>query len=172
MWLAYCLLYAFSFTSLIPRRSNTAWGARGIHCSHTHSSPGFSGEPGNFGGTSPCFRTIHYWITGVVTSRCSSVCSTKPCCVPSVRLESQEWHWRMTAEDNTAHLKWQGCACMATNRYGQKNSHCAKVTKWSTKCKRRAFHSQAQKQLYMLSQPNIETKASPRPTPSSKLKIA
>ena len=116
MWLAYCLRYTFSFTSLVLRCSNNGWGARGIHCSHTRTSPGFSGEPGNFCDNSLCFTTIHYWITGVGTSRCSSVCSEKPRCVPSIRLESQEWHWRTTTED----LKWHGCACMATNRWQKK----------------------------------------------------
>jgi len=48
----------------------------------------------NYRDTSPCCKTVHYWITGVVTSWCISVRSTKLYRVPSVRLQSQEWHWR------------------------------------------------------------------------------
>ena len=78
-------------------------GGPGIHCSHMHGSPGFSGEHGNYCDTSPCFTTAHYWIMGVITSRSSSVRSTKLYRMPSVRLESQEWHWR-TNNSNTARL--------------------------------------------------------------------
>jgi len=66
----------------------------GIHCLCMCGFPGFSGELGNYCDTSPCCMTIRYWITGVVTSWRSSVHSTKLYRVPSVRLESQEWHWR------------------------------------------------------------------------------
>ena len=53
------------------------------------SSPGFSGKLGKYCDTSPGCRTVHYWIMGIVMSACSPVPSTKPCHVPSVRLESQ-----------------------------------------------------------------------------------
>ena len=66
----------------------------GIHCLCMCGFPGFSGELGNYCDTSPCCMTVRYWITGVVTSWRSSVRSTKLYRVPSVRLESQEWHWR------------------------------------------------------------------------------
>ena len=59
-----------------------------------HGFPGFPGKLGNYHDTSPCCMTVHYWITGVITSTCSLVRSRKPCCMSSVRLESQEWHWR------------------------------------------------------------------------------
>ena len=67
-----------------------------IHCSCMRGSPGYSGELGNYCDTSPCCMTVHYWIMEVVTCSytCSLVPSTKLCHVPSVRLESQEWHWR------------------------------------------------------------------------------
>jgi len=62
-----------------------------------HGSSGVSGELGNYCDTSLCCTTIHYWFTkvGAFTHTCCLVHSTRPCRVPSVRLESQEWHWRM-----------------------------------------------------------------------------
>jgi len=60
-----------------------------------HGFPGFlENLETSYCDTSPCYMTVHYWITGVVTSWHSSVRSTKLYGVPSVRLESQEWHWR------------------------------------------------------------------------------
>ena len=89
-------------------------------------SPCFSGELGNYCDTSPCCKNTHYWITGVVTSWRSSVHSTKPCGVPSVRLEGQEG-WT-TAIQQVCHGKdmfLYGYRCMRqVHCYTYMSSYC------------------------------------------------
>ena len=85
----------------------------------------FYGELGNYCDTSLCCITIHYWITGVVTCAHTIiqpsllVHSSKLCHVPSVRLESQEWHWRMNNCWQYSTSIWQGHVCIATDRYSK-----------------------------------------------------
>ena len=106
--------------ALFPGTQKKNWRrAPGIHCSCMSGSPGFSEELGNYCDTSPCCMTIHYWFTGVNTSTCSLVRSTKPSRVPSVRLESQEWHWRPNNWWQYSTSIQQGRVCMATDRYGK-----------------------------------------------------
>ena len=78
-------------------------------------SPSFFWELGNCCDTSPCCMTIHYWITGVVTSICSPVPSTKPCHVPSERLEAKNDTEGQTTDD----IYGKEVFCMATNGYGK-----------------------------------------------------
>jgi len=80
---------------------------------------GFWGELGNYCDTNLCCMTVHYWITGVITFQNSPVCSTKLCCVPSVWLESQEWHWRTNNWWQYSMFVWQGRVRMATNGYSR-----------------------------------------------------
>ena len=70
--------------SLVPRRSKKKTEKSTWYPLITHAwLPRFSGELGNFCDTSPCYTTVHYWITRVVTSTCSLVHSTKVCHVSS-----------------------------------------------------------------------------------------
>ena len=94
--------------SLVPRRSKKKKRRRApvIHWSHMCGSPGFWGELGNYCDTSPCYTTVHYWITRVVPSTCSLVHSTKVCHVTSgkVRKPRMACTEGRTTDGSTARL--------------------------------------------------------------------
>jgi len=83
-WSRWC---SQNLDSLIPRSSKkNLRRVPGIYCSCMRGPQVFVG---NLETTVILVRVAQPYMTGVVTSICSS---TKPCRVPSVRLESQEWH--------------------------------------------------------------------------------
>ena len=59
--------YLALFPGTWKKSERSAWYPLFVHAC-VHGSPGFSGKLGNYCDTGPCCTTIHYWITGVVTS--------------------------------------------------------------------------------------------------------